>query len=133
MNFELISINRDLVEILIPITIIITCINNIFKAKRATQTSYYFLYVLVLIFGCIHGLAFSNFLRMSLFEGDSVLLPLLGFNVGIELGQLLIVAVFLFFQQGLKQVIPAIKHKHVIISTSIAISIVASWILFKLI
>ncbi|MFT7073291.1 HupE/UreJ family protein [Patiriisocius sp. Uisw_017] len=132
-SFELLKINRDLIEILIPVTIIITCINNLVKAKSDSQTSYYFLYALVLIFGCIHGLAFSNFLRMSLFEGENVLLPLVGFNLGIEVGQLLIVAIFLLVQQGVKKVLPGIKHKHIIISISIAISFVALWILFQLI
>jgi len=48
-------------------------------------------YGLALLFGLIHGMGFSNFLRATLGAEDSIAMPLLGFNVGVEVGQLLIV------------------------------------------
>ncbi len=131
-SFEIVSINRDLIEFLIPITIIITCVNNIIRSNNNNK-GYYFLYGLVLVFGCIHGLAFSNFLKMSLFEEDSIVLSLLGFNLGIELGQLLIVLFFILITQGLRALFSSLTHKHIIVSTSIIVSAIALWILFQLI
>ncbi len=131
-SFEIVSINRDLIEFLIPITIIITCVNNIIRSNNNNK-GYYFLYGLVLFFGCIHGLAFSNFLKMSLFEEDSIVLSLLGFNLGIELGQLLIVLFFILITQGLRALFSSLTHKHIIVSTSIMVSAIALWILFQLI
>jgi len=131
-SFEVISINRDLIEVLIPITIIITCINNLVKAKRNTQTSYYFLYGLVLVFGCIHGLAFSNFLKMSLFEGDSVLIPLLGFNLGIEVGQLIIVVAVMFLIMMLLKAHHKIKHHYISIAISIGTILLSLYLLVDL-
>jgi len=52
---------------------------------------------LKLFFGLIHGMGFSNFLRSMLMPGqEEELIPqLLAFNIGVELGQLLIVAIIL--------------------------------------
>lgn len=131
-SFEILSINRNLIEILIPITIIITCVNNIIKSQAKSKINYYLLYGFVLFFGCIHGLAFSNFLKMSLFEGDIVLLPLLGFNLGIEVGQLLIVSGVLLLITLLLKVFSKLKHKHVTITVSVATIAVSLYILIML-
>ena len=93
--YDIFTLPRDIIEQLIPITIIVTCINNFIKVYKPTQINYQLLYTTVLIFGCIHGLAFSNFLKMAFFEDDNLLASLVGFNIGIELGQLIIVGVFL--------------------------------------
>ena len=57
------------------------------RAGRLTK------YALALGFGLIHGLGFSNFLRAALGAESSLVVPLLGFNVGVEVGQISIVAV----------------------------------------
>lgn len=54
-------------------------------------------YFLALFFGLIHGLGFSNFLRSLLLESKTLFVPLLAFNAGLEIGQLLIIAVLLLF------------------------------------
>jgi hypothetical protein len=46
-------------------------------------------------FGLLHGFGFANVLSEVGAEGEPVLRTLLGFNLGVELGQLAIVAVFL--------------------------------------
>jgi hypothetical protein len=51
--------------------------------------------VVLLAFGLLHGLGFASFLQAMLFEGDGVFWPLLGFNLGVEAGQLIIVAAVL--------------------------------------
>ena len=52
-------------------------------------------YALALVFGVIHGLGFSSFLRAALGAGESIVGPLFAFNIGLELGQILIVALVL--------------------------------------
>jgi hypothetical protein len=52
-------------------------------------------------FGLIHGLGFSNFLRAILGDAGSIVGPLFAFNVGLEAGQLVIVAIMLAFTTGL--------------------------------
>ena len=89
-----ISVNPDLIETLIPITILISCLINywmLFKEKAQNPSKGYLIYMIILGFGLVHGLGFSNYLSAMLFEDESVITPLLGFNIGIELAQLLIV------------------------------------------
>ena len=93
-----ISMNPDLIETLIPITIIISCFLNYWTLLRQTEYQApkgYLVYFVILIFGLIHGLGFSNFLSAMLFEGESIVTPLLGFNIGIEVAQLVIVLAIL--------------------------------------
>lgn len=130
--YDVISLKRDMVEQLIPITIIITCANNFFKVYKPTKVNYKVLYTMVLVFGCVHGLAFSNFLKMAFFEDDNLLASLAGFNIGIELGQLLIVCVFLAATELALRVFKKIKHDHIIIACSGVITLCASKILWDL-
>jgi len=130
--YDIFTLPRDITEQLIPITIIVTCINNFIKVYKPTQINYQLLYVMVLIFGCIHGLAFSNFLKMAFFEDDNLLASLVGFNIGIELGQLMIVGVFLATIQTAFFCFKKLKHQHVIIACSTLILIFAVKILWDL-
>lgn len=95
-TFEIITFRQTLIEILIPVTILITAIYNGLIAlsnKTAKQQSMSINYIFAMFFGLIHGMAFSNQLKASMFPGEEskVFIQLLGFNLGIELGQLLIV------------------------------------------
>lgn len=93
-----INVNPDLIETLIPITILISCALNywtLFKETEYRAPKGYLIYFVILFFGLIHGLGFSNFLSAMLFEGESIITPLLGFNIGIEIAQLIIVLMVL--------------------------------------
>ena len=106
-GMELVSIDSETVELLIPITILLSCLNNFFfllKNKQSKQ-QLSITYILLLVFGLIHGLGFSNYIKMMLFDDESIVMPLLGFNVGIELAQLLIVAGLLTFISGIEQIV----------------------------
>jgi len=92
-TLHLLVVPSNLVETLIPVTILATCFLNIFKpfgGKLGGKTSY----VLALLFGLIHGLGFSNYLRALLGGEESIIAPLFFFNIGLELGQLMILALF---------------------------------------
>ncbi len=86
----------DIVEFLIPVTIFVTCISNVAKPINMRSSRIMnFNYLVALFFGLIHGMGFSNYLRALLGEEESILLPLFAFNVGLEIGQLMIVALVL--------------------------------------
>lgn len=78
------------IELLIPITIAATSISNLFKAEKKLNINY----TMALLFGLIHGMGFSASLR-ALLGGQSLLIPLLGFNLGLETGQAVVVFLFL--------------------------------------
>jgi hypothetical protein len=78
-----------LVEFLIPLTIVATCIENlVVREQRRTGWRGGYRPVLAAAFGLVHGAGFASYLR-SLFV-DRIALPLFGFNVGIELGQVVV-------------------------------------------
>ncbi len=88
------TIPSSYIEFLIPTTILFTAIHNLFgdgRAGRSLKPGWN--YLMALIFGFIHGMGFSNYFRALLMDESSILIPLLGFNLGIELGQLLVVSV----------------------------------------
>lgn len=94
------------IEFLIPVTIVATGIENLLVRDR-THTLWGGRYRPVFsgVFGLVHGAGFANYLR-SLFV-DRVAVPLFGFNVGIELGQLLVLVaaglVFVAADRGLER------------------------------
>lgn len=89
---RLVTIPSDVIEFLIPLTILVTSLFHLFTKFKDHGR---FVYLMVLFFGLIHGLGFSNFLIQTLSADSNLILPLLGFNVGLEVGQLLILALFL--------------------------------------
>lgn len=95
-TLRIVDFDSDLIEFLIPVTILLTALFNLFKKERTIQSSKIQTnYLLALFFGLIHGLGFSNFLRSILGQEKSIVSPLLAFNIGLEVGQIIIVAVFL--------------------------------------
>jgi hypothetical protein len=89
--FKIISVNTPLIEFLIPVTILITATSNIIS-KRQKPKGQKFKYMMALFFGLIHGLGFSNYLKSLLGKTSSITAELFAFNVGLEFGQMLIVA-----------------------------------------
>ena len=78
-----------LIEMLIAVSIVYMALENIVVLKPAHR------WVITFFFGLVHGFGFSWVLRDTLqFAGSHVLLSLLSFNVGVELGQLFMLALF---------------------------------------
>jgi hypothetical protein len=86
-----VTVSTPLIEALIPLTILISSIFNVASGEQKPNLRIQ--YILTAVFGLIHGLGFSNFLRSMLGREESLFAPLLFFNVGLEIGQ---VAVVLF-------------------------------------
>jgi hypothetical protein len=86
-----------LIEFLIPVTIVATSLENlIVRDKSAALWGRRYRPVFAGVFGLVHGAGFANYLR-SLFV-DRIAVPLLGFNLGLEAGQLIVIALaFLSF------------------------------------
>ena len=80
------------IEFLIPITIIITAVSNIFVKKFVFKSKFPLIYFLALFFGLIHGLGFSNYLKSLLGRDSNIVVQLFAFNIGLEAGQLMIVS-----------------------------------------
>lgn len=82
------------IEFLIPVTIVITALENLTVRKFDFRKSN-IRYASALLFGLIHGMGFSNYLRSMMGKQESIWGQLLAFNIGLEIGQLFIVAIVL--------------------------------------
>lgn len=92
-----VDIPSDWIEFLIPVTILITALSNIRVRDFQFKTRFPLIYFFALFFGLIHGLGFSNYLKSLLGKNDNLVGDLLAFNLGLELGQLMIVALAMLF------------------------------------
>lgn len=100
---DVIRVSASWIEFLIPVTIFLTALYNTVIHKPGEEKEGTFSrklnlnYLFALLFGLIHGMGFSNFFRSMLMPGEegSLVRQLLAFNIGVELGQLAIVAVIL--------------------------------------
>ena len=94
-TLRLVRVDTGLVEFLIPVTIVATALTNLAGLRREDPAEHRVAarplrYALALVFGVVHGLGFSNFLRLALGEERSLFLPLLSFNIGLELAQIVV-------------------------------------------
>jgi hypothetical protein len=95
-TLNLIPVNVELIEFLIPVTIFITAATNIARKEQSYGGSVVQInYVFALGFGLIHGMGFSNYLRSILGRDENIISQLLAFNLGLEFGQIIIVVIFL--------------------------------------
>lgn len=94
-TFNIINFRSDIIEFLIPVTIAITALVNLFKNKPSNGKGMPPNYFFAGFFGLVHGLGFSNYLKELLGKEASIWQPLLAFNLGLEAGQIAIVVAFL--------------------------------------
>ncbi|MEO6252956.1 MAG: HupE/UreJ family protein [Ferruginibacter sp.] len=93
--YDVIRANDTWVEFLIPCTIVFTALFNLLQKNfkpRSLQLNYF----LALFFGLVHGLGFANAIRYMMAKGQSIGWSLLGFNIGLEAGQIVVVLCILW-------------------------------------
>lgn len=112
-SFDIIRVKSNWIEFLIPCTIVITALDNIlFRGKRPYQ--YYF----ALFFGLIHGMGFANTARMMLAKEQSITIPLLGFNIGLEFGQIAMVLIIMIIFAVLSKVTKMNQREWLLVTSS---------------
>lgn len=89
-SLRIIHVSPYLIELLIPVTILLTALQN-FWYRPEPRSRWSLNYLLALCFGFIHGMGFSNYFRSLLGQESDIILPLFAFNAGVEVGQLCIV------------------------------------------
>lgn len=89
---DLVKVTPEVVEPLIAASIVYAALENFWRRKLDDR------WVIAFLFGLVHGIGFAGILREAALSGGNLLIPLASFNVGVELGQLLVVvpAFFLF-------------------------------------
>ncbi|RFS17161.1 HupE/UreJ family protein [Emticicia sp. C21] len=122
---NIIEYSTELIEFLIPVTIIFTCITNLFHKSSdnalAKEDFSPVRYVLALGFGLIHGMGFSNYLRSLLGKDENIIPQLLAFNIGLEFGQIFIIAIAMGLGFLIMNVFKVKKHTwNLILSSFVA-------------
>ncbi len=131
-TLSFIDISVDWIEFLIPVTIFITAVSNFWVKDFNFTKGYSAHYALALFFGLIHGLGFSNYLKSLLGKESSLLGPLFSFNIGLEIGQILIVGVILCLSYGLVSLLNLPRKMYVRYGSILAISLSLRMILDRL-
>lgn len=94
--YGVVSVKSSWIELLIPITILITALFNVFTAGKSAKKEKVGIYLITtLFFGLIHGLGFSTYFKMMTANTSSKFLPLLEYTLGIEVAQIAIVVLVL--------------------------------------
>jgi hypothetical protein len=129
--FGIIAVKVNVVELLIPITILITAFYNLFTAGKTSKNgSVNLVFIITLFFGIIHGLGFSNYFKTIL--GGSIsskLLPICEFALGIEAAQITVVIVVLILSYIVQTVFRFSKRDWALVMSAFIIGVVLPMIL----
>lgn len=124
--YDVVSINGKLVEFLIPITILIAAVYNVFTATKTNKTTKKIsvLFFAALFFGLVHGLGFAREFTMVFGDTNNKLLALLEFALGIEIAQVIIVFVVLFLGFIFQTIFRFSNRDWVMVLSSVVIGLV---------
>ncbi len=127
--YKVISVNGDLVEFLIPVTILITGLVNILTSKNKNNSKGNLNLMFAVFFGFIHGLGFSSYFKMMIGNEQYKALPLLEFAIGIEVAQIVIVVAILLINTIVINFFKVTKRDWVLVWSSIVMGFAIKMIL----
>lgn len=120
--YDVIRFNSKWVEFLIPLTIVLTALSNLFQ-KKFTARSVRINYFLALLFGLVHGMGFANNIRFMLAGDQGLGWSLFGFNVGLEVGQIIVVLILLLLAHVVVNVFRANRREWAIFLSAAVFSL----------
>lgn len=128
--YNVVTVNASVVEFLIPITILIVALFNVFTSgKGAQREKIGVLFLSTLFFGLIHGLGFAREFHMLLSDTDNKLVLLLEFALGIELAQIIIVFIVLFLSYVVQTIFRFTKRDWIMVISAVVVGLVIPMIL----
>lgn len=120
--FEIVTVDVSLIEFLIPVTILLIVLYNILELRNETgQKSMLWHMIATAFFGLVHGFGFSNYFKMLVADSDEKVGPLLGFALGIEFSQVIIVLLILLIAYLCQSVL---KMRQALFITSASVIII---------
>jgi len=128
--YKIVTVNGTIVEFLIPVSILIVALFNVFTAgKGAQREKVGVLFLTTLFFGLIHGLGFAREFQMLVGDSDNKLILLLEFALGIELAQVIIVFVVLFLGYVVQTIFRFTKRDWIMVISAMVVGLVIPMIL----
>ena len=122
--YGVLKVDVKIVEFLIPVTIFITGVVNVFNLGKTSSSKDNINLIFALFFGLIHGLGFSNYFRMMIGREEDKLMPLIEFALGIEISQVIIVLAILIIGSLMQSFFRVSKRDWVLVTSSIVIGFV---------
>jgi len=123
--YNVVKINSQLVEFLIPITILIVALFNLFTAgKGAQKNKVGVLFFSTLFFGLIHGLGFAREFQLMVGKSESKLETLIEFALGIEIAQIIIVFIVLFLGYLIQTIFRFSKRDWIMVISAVVVGLV---------
>lgn len=128
--YNIISVKAQMVEFLIPITIMVVALFNVFTSgKGAQKEKIGILFLSTLFFGLIHGLGFAREFKMLLSDSNNKLILLLEFALGIEIAQIIIVFIVLLLGYIMQTIFRFNKRDWILVISAIVVGLVIPMIL----
>ncbi|MGY0390950.1 HupE/UreJ family protein [Bizionia sp. KMM 8389] len=128
--YGVVSVNASLVEFLIPVSILVIALFNVFTAgKGAQKEKVGVLFFSTLFFGLIHGLGFAREFQMMVGRSDNKMLTLLEFALGIELAQVIIVFVVLLLGYIMQTIFRFSKRDWIMVISAVVVGLVIPMIM----
>ena len=128
--YNVVRVNGALIEFLIPITILVVALFNVFTAGKGAQKGKVgVLFISTLFFGLIHGLGFAREFHMLAGQTDNILFLLIEFALGIEIAQVIIVFVVLFLGYLIQTLFRFSKRDWIMVISAIVVGLVIPMIL----
>jgi len=130
--YNIVQINSDLIEFLIPLTILVVALFNVFtsgKSNGANKNKIGILFLSTLFFGLIHGLGFAREFRLMVGKAGNKLVTLIEFALGIEISQVIIVFIVLFLSYLIQTIFRFSKRDWVMVISAMVVGLVIPMIL----
>lgn len=123
-----ISFSSNWIEFLISATIFITALVRLISPSLQ-RTVDWKTYAMVAFFGLIHGVGFSTFFKMMFSQTNDMILELLKFNLGVEVGQIIVVALILLLFTGIYTLLKTKKEwvARLVLAMALVISAFMVW------
>ena len=121
-NYNVVSVSGKWIEFLIPVTILVAALYNLFtsgKKNRSEKVGLF--YVITVFFGLIHGFGFASYYKMI--NSGNEILPLLEFALGVELAQIIVVTAVLILSFIFQTVFRFNKRDWVLVVSSLVIGV----------
>jgi len=124
-TYDLINVNLKLIEVLIPTSILIVALFNVFTAgKKSHGSTFGLVFFATLFFGLIHGLGYVNTFDRLISSSENKLLVLLEIGLGIEAGQLFVAFIILFLSFLCQTIFRFSKRDWVMVTSAIVVGFV---------
>ena len=131
--FGIVNIKSNVIETIIPITILVTAVYNIITRRKRfaklDNENINFISVVTLFIGVVHGLGFYNFFKMQVESGEEKLVPVLEFALGIEAAQIIVVLIVLIVSGIVESILRVTRRDWVLVVSSFIIGVITQMLI----